>query len=199
MNTEAATAKTPNPTVADFQKIMRENRWIFLLEGILFLIAGVLAIMLPYIASGVLALFIGWMALVVGVLLLIRGAGVAGSEDRSSITITGVLFLILGLLVILWPTAGLEGLTLFMAAFCIIRGAMDLSGMPSRSTSTTGIQVISGIAGILLGILLLLWYPEDAEWAPGLLFGIQLIFMALSTFAVWNILNQPEVSGVQPD
>lgn len=197
MNTEAATVKTP--TVADFQKIMRENRWIFLLEGILFLIAGVLAIMLPLIASNILALFIGWMALVVGVLLLIRGGGVAGSEDRSSITITGMLFLILGLLVILWPWAGLEGLTLLMAIFCIIRGAMDLTGVPSRSSSTTGMQVICGIAGIVLGILLLVWYPEDAEWAPGLIFGIQLIFMGLGTFAVWNILSQPEASGLHSD
>ena len=139
------------------------------------------------------------MALVVGVLLLIRGAGVAGSEDRSSITITGVLFLILGLLVILWPSAGLEGLTLFMAAFCIIRGAMDLSGMPSRSSSTTGMQVFFGILEILLGVILLVRYPSDAEWAPGLLFGIQLLIMGICTLAVWNVLNQPEVSGVQPD
>ena len=188
------------PTAApDLRQIMRDHRGFLLGEGIVFLLLGALAIMLPLIASGVLAIFIGWMSLVVGVLLLIRGFGLPGAEDRGTSVLTGVLFIVLGLVVILWPWAALEGLTLCMAFFCILRGVMDVAGKPSRTSSTAGLQVISGIAGILLGVLLLLWYPEDAEWAPGLLFGIQLLFMGFATLAIWNALDHPEAVGVPSD
>jgi uncharacterized membrane protein HdeD (DUF308 family) len=73
---------------------------------------------------------------------------------------------------------------------------MDLVGKPSRSSTNAGLQVISGIAGILLGILLLIWYPNDAEWAPGLLFGIQLLFLGFATLAVWNALDHPSVGSM---
>ncbi|MEE2719815.1 MAG: DUF308 domain-containing protein [Planctomycetota bacterium] len=183
------------PSVPDLRQIMRDHRGLFLAEGIVFLLLGALAIMLPLIASGILAYFIGWMALVVGILLFVRGFGLPGSEDRGTVVLTGGLFVVLGLLVVLWPWAALEGLTLCMAFFCILRGVMDVSGIPHRSSSTAGLQVVSGVAGLLLGGLLLLWYPEDAEWAPGLLFGIQLLFMGFGALAVWNALDHPEAGG----
>lgn len=185
--------------VPDLRQIMREHRGFFLAEGIIFLIAGFFAVMLPFIASGILAIFIGWVGLVIGVLLFARGFGLRHAEDRGSIIITGLLFVILGLAVLLWPEAGLRGLTLFMAAFCILRGIMDLAGLPHRSSTTSGLQVFSGICGLLLGILLLLWYPNDAEWAPGLLFGIQLLFLGMGTLAIWNALDHPEVAGIPED
>ena len=185
--------------VPDLRQIMREHRGFILAEGIIFLIAGFLAVMLPFIASGVLAIFIGWMSLVIGILLFVRGFALSQAEDRGSIIITGFLFVVLGLAVLFWPEAGLRGLTLFMAAFCILRGIMDLSGMPHRSSATSGLQVLSGLAGLVLGILLLVFYPNDAEWAPGLLFGVQLLLIGMGTLAIWNALDHPEVSGVSGD
>ena len=88
---------------------------------------------------------------------------------------------------------------LTMATFCILRGIMDMAGLPHRSSSTAGLQVFSGICGLVLGILLLLEWPSDAEWAPGLLFGVQLFFLGLGTLAVWNALDHPEVSGVSSE
>ena len=52
--------------------------------------------------TGILAYFIGWM-LVVGILLFVRGFGLPGSEDRGTVVLTGGLFVVLGLLVVLWP------------------------------------------------------------------------------------------------
>ncbi len=183
------------PSAPDLRQIMRHCRGFFLAEGIIFLLLGALAIMLPFIAGGFLAIFIGCMSLLSGVLLLVRGVGLPGAEDRGMIVFTAVMFVALGLVVLMWPWAALEGLTLCMAFFCILRGIMDVSGKPSRSSSTAGLQVISGLAGILLGVLLLLWYPGDAEWAPGLLFGIQLLFMGFGAIAIWNALDHPEAGG----
>ena len=187
------------PSAPDLRQIMSHCRGFFLAEGIIFLLLGALAIMLPFIAGGVLAIFIGCMSLLSGVLLLVRGFGLPGAEDRGMIVFTAVMFVTLGLVVLMWPWAALEGLTLCMAFFCILRGIMDVSGKPSRSSSTAGLQVISGGAGILLGVLLLLWYPGDAEWAPGLLFGIQLLFMGFGAIAIWNALDHPEAGGVPSD
>jgi len=150
-------------------------------------------------ATYILANFIGWMSLVVGILLFIRGVGLSNTDDRGSILLTGIMFGVLGVVVISWPWAAMEGLTLFMGAFCILRGIMDMAGLPHRSSSTAGLQVFSGICGLVLGILLLLEWPSDAEWAPGLLFGVQLFFLGLGTLAVWNALDHPEVSGVSSE
>ena len=181
---------------ADLQQLMREKRWIFLAEGILLLCGGVFAIVMPMVMSTLVAYFLGWMSIVVGVLLFVRSAAAGPSEDRLSTLITGILFGSIGVVLIAWPFKGLEGVTLLMAGFCILRGVMDLSGKPVRHSSSPGLQVLSGIAGIVLGILLLLWWPGDALWAVGLLFGIQLIFMGTGLLAIWNSLDHPVAGNV---
>ncbi|MAB82298.1 MAG: hypothetical protein CMJ24_02540 [Phycisphaerae bacterium] len=187
------------PAIPDLRQIMREHRGLFLAEGIIFLILGCAAVVFSIFATYILANFIGWMSLVVGILLFIRGVGLSNTDDRGSILLTGIMFAVLGVVVISWPWAAMEGLTLFMGAFCILRGIMDMAGLPHRSSSTAGLQVFSGICGLVLGILLLLEWPSDAEWAPGLLFGVQLFFLGLGTLAVWNALDHPEVSGVSSE
>ena len=183
---------------ADLQQLMREKRWIFLAEGILLLCGGFFAIIMPMVMSTLVAYVLGWMSIVVGVLLFVRSTATGPLEDRTSTLVTGILFGIIGIVLVAWPFKGLEGITLLVAAFCILRGVMDLSGKPVRHSSTSGLQVLAGIAGILLGVLLLLWWPGDALWAVGLLFGIQLIFMGCGLLAIWNSLDHPLVGNAQP-
>lgn len=189
---EATTVRTP-----DIQQAIRQHRWIFLAEGVLLILGGVTAVLLPVFASQVLSFALGVMSIVIGVFLSIRSLAFKGADDQMSTLITGVLFCIIGVIFIFWPFSGLEGLTLLLSAFCILRGIMDLTGKPSRRQATRGLQVVSGCAGLLLGLLLILWWPSDAMWAPGLLFGIQLFFLGLTVLAMWSALDHPLVKGPQ--
>ena len=189
---DATTVRKP-----DIQQAIRQHRWIFLAEGVLLILGGVAAVLLPVIASHVLSVALGVMCLVIGVFLFIRSLAFKGAEDQLSTLVTGVLFCIIAVVLIFWPYSGMEGVTLLLAAFCILRGIMDLTGKPSRRTIAPGLQVVSGIAGLLLGVLLLAWWPDDAMWAPGLLFGIQLFFLGLTMLAMWSALDHPLVKGPQ--
>ena len=46
----------------------------------------------------------------------------------------------------------------------------------SRGQPNAGLVGLSGIAGLLVGILILAKLPESSDWAIGLLVGIDLIF-----------------------
>ncbi len=181
--------------ILDIQQTIREHRWVFLAEGLLLLCAGIFSIGMSGIASELLAVGLGIMSLVVGIFLFTRSLTAGGGGDRGSTLVTGVLFCIIAVVLLFWPQAGLEGITLMLGVFCILRGIMDLSGKPSRSNKHGGLQVISGIAGIALGVLLLLNFPSDAAWAIGLIFGVQLLFMGFGVLVVWNALDHPVARG----
>jgi len=181
--------------ILDVQQVIRQHRWVFLAEGVLLLIAGVFAIVLPAIASNVLVLGLGIMTLVLGVLLFIRSLAAGGDGDRASTLVTSVLLCIIAVVLLFWPQAGLEGITLLFGAFCLLRGIMDVSGLPSRNQKHGGLQVTLGIVGIALGVLLLAFFPSDAPWAIGLIFGIQLLFMGFGVLVIWNALDHPVVRG----
>jgi uncharacterized membrane protein HdeD (DUF308 family) len=190
--TDGTTVRTP-----DIQQAIRQHRWIFLAEGVLLLLGGIASILLPIIASHVLSFGLGVLCIVIGVFLFIRSLAFKGADDQLSTLVTGVLFCIIAVVLIFWPSSGLEGITLLLAAFCILRGIMDLSGKPSTQKTARGLQVVSGLAGLVLGVLLLLWWPSDAMWAPGLLFGIQLLFLGMAVLAMWSALDHPLVKGPQ--
>jgi uncharacterized membrane protein HdeD (DUF308 family) len=46
----------------------------------------------------------------------------------------------------------------------------------ARGEPNAGLLGLSGIAGLLIGILILAKWPESSDWAIGLLVGIDLIF-----------------------
>ena len=177
---------------------MRQSRGILLVEGIIFILCGLFAIVIsPMIASTLLILFMGWLALICGVLLFIR-CFVGSNESLVMNVVNAILIAGLGVLFLLWPFESLEVVTLFLAGWCLLTGIMDLSGKPARSHIAPGVQFISGIAGIILAVLLVLWWPSDALWAPGLLFGIQLLFAGLTVLAVWNALGHGAAGAASP-
>ena len=181
-----------NPSVLkpwEMQERMRQSRGILLAEGIVFVLCGLFAIIVsPMLASTLLILFLGWVALGCGLLLFIRCF--MGSTESLSMNLMNAIFITgLGILFLIWPFESLEVVTLFLAGWCLLTGIMNLAGKPARSHIAPGVQFISGIAGILLAVLLIIWWPSDALWAPGILFGVQLLFGGMAVLAVWNALG----------
>jgi uncharacterized membrane protein HdeD (DUF308 family) len=54
----------------------------------------------------------------------------------------------------------------------------------ARGQQGAGLVGLSGFAGLLIGILVLVEFPSSADWAIGLLVGIDLIFVGWTLTAV---------------
>ena len=180
----SSTAGSTSMTPSQVHRLLQQGRGLLLIEAIICLAGGALSVLFPVLASEGLEIMLGFICLGLGILSLIRSV-MGGVEHRGATAATGVLLGVLGALLLIWPFEGLEALTLLLAAGVFVRGFADCTGVPHRSTIAPGLQIVSGIAGIIVGVLLVLWYPSDALWAPGLLFGIQLIFFGMMLYTLW--------------
>ncbi len=187
---------TAEMTPSQIRDMLRQGRGVLFFEGIVCLVGGFGAIIFPVLATVGLEFLLGIVAVLLSILGFIR-CFVGGAEHTGSTAAFAVLIGAIGVLLLAWPLEGLEAITLLLAAGSLIRGLADVSGFPARSVIAPGLQVISGIAGIIVAGLLILWYPSDALWAPGLLFGIQLIFFGMMLMSLWSAAVAP--SADPPD
>ena len=184
----ASAPTAPGPD--EILDMLRKGRGVLRFEAALCTVGGMAAIIFPVFASQGIELLLGILCLLIGVLGIIR-AIVGGVEHRAATFGSALLIGVLGALLLIWPFEGLKAITLLLAIGSLVRGAADLSGFPHRSAVAPGMQVLSGIAGIAVGGLLLWWYPGDVTWAPGLLFGIQLIFIGMTLWALCSAVGSP--------
>jgi uncharacterized membrane protein HdeD (DUF308 family) len=75
-------------------------------------------------------------------------------------------------------------LTALLGIYFLIMGATRVTvAFLGRGRPNSGLVGLSGIAGLLVGILILAKLPESSDWAIGLLVGIDLIF------AGWTLVS----------
>jgi len=150
--------------------------------GILMLICGFLAITIP-LASGIgVAIVIGWVLLISGVWHLFfgfrSGSGVGGFLWQL---LLAIVYGAAGLMVLLYPLAGLAWLTLVLATFLMIEAALELVlYFNIRHRARSGWVLVDAIITLLLGILIWARWPVSSGWAIGTLIGVSLIFSGIS-------------------
>jgi uncharacterized membrane protein HdeD (DUF308 family) len=154
----------------------------FLAEGIVMLVLGLAAIAVPEIASLTIAILIGWLFFVGGIfrtLSLLRHRGMPGFAWSVS---TAVLAIVLGLVLLLRPIAGVLTLTIALVAFFVVEGgaAILLAIEHRRHLPSWGWVLLSGLVDLLLAFLIWDGWPSSAGWAIGLLVGINMVFVGLS-------------------
>jgi len=150
--------------------------------GILMLICGFLAITIP-LASGIgAAIIIGWVLLISGVWHLLfgfrSGSGVGGFLWQL---LLAIVYGAAGLMLLLYPLAGLAWLTLVLATFLMIEAALELVlYFNIRQRAGSGWVLVDAIITLLLGILIWAHWPVSSGWAIGTLIGVSLIFSCIS-------------------
>jgi uncharacterized membrane protein HdeD (DUF308 family) len=145
--------------------------------GVLAILTGCFAIMVPAVASVGTAIFIGWVLIFVGA-FLIAGAFTAHSLGTVLLRLLwALLTLLVGFWLVIEPDNGTLTLTLVLGLYFLFMGATRLAvAFAARGRQNAGLLGLSGIAGLLIGILILAEFPSSADWAIGLLVGIDLIF-----------------------
>jgi uncharacterized membrane protein HdeD (DUF308 family) len=145
--------------------------------GILAIFVGCIAILVPAVASVGTAIFIGWILLAAGAFLT---AAAFSAHSVGSLVLRlawAVLTVIVGVWLIVEPHNGTLTLTLVLGIYFFFMGLTRIAvAFIARGRPNAGLVAISGVAGLLIGILVLAKFPSSADWAIGLLVGIDLIF-----------------------
>jgi uncharacterized membrane protein HdeD (DUF308 family) len=145
--------------------------------GVIAIAIGCIAILVPAVASVGTAIFIGWILLIAG-LFMVAGAFTAHSLGTVVLRLLwAALTIIFGLWLIVEPHNGSLTLTVVLGIYFLFMGLTRLAiAFAARGQQGAGIVGLSGFAGLLIGILILAKLPSSADWAIGLLVGIDLIF-----------------------
>jgi len=164
------------------------DHWgMFMAEGVILLVLGILAIVVPPIATLAVAIFIGWLFLISGVVGLIATFWMRQAPGFGWSLLSAVIALAAGVLLIGWPVSGAVSLTLLLIVFFILEGIASIMfalahkrELPNR----WGWMMASGIVDLILAGIILAGLPGTAEWALGILVGINMIFGGVSLIAM---------------
>jgi len=145
--------------------------------GVLAIFVGCVAIVVPAVASVGTAIFIGWILMIVGA-FMVAGAFTAHSIGTVVVRLLwAILTVLVGLWLVVEPHNGTLTLTLVLGIYFLFMGVTRIAvAFAGRGQPNAGLVGISGVAGLLIGILVLAKFPSSADWAIGLLVGIDLIF-----------------------
>jgi uncharacterized membrane protein HdeD (DUF308 family) len=166
--------------------ILVGNWWALALRGVLAILFALIAFFLPGVTAAVLVLVFGAYAFVDGIFALVAGLRAARHHGRSApLLIEGVLNLLIGILVFLWPAAAVVTLIYMIAIWAVITGVVLIAaGVALIRHSGEWLLLLGGIISVLLGIVL--FFAPGAgivaiSWWLGiyaLLFGIALLTAA---------------------
>jgi uncharacterized membrane protein HdeD (DUF308 family) len=164
---------------------LRRSWKALMVVGILAILIGCVAIVVPAAAAVGTAIFIGWILVIAGA-FLVAGAFMAHSIGSVILRlIWALLTVVVGLWLIVEPHNGTLTLTLVLGIYFLFMGLTRIAvAFAARGQQGAGLVGLSGVAGLLVGILVLAKFPSSADWAIGLLVGIDLIFAGWALVSV---------------
>lgn len=164
--------------------MLAQNWWAVLLRGIAGILFGVATFFAPAISLAALVLLFGAYALVDGVLTLISALRNRSThESWWVLLLEGLTGIIAGILTFVWPGITALALLYVIAAWALITGALEIAvAIRLRKViDHEWLLVLSGIASIVLGVLLAIFPGAGALavvlWigAYALVFGVLLV------------------------
>jgi uncharacterized membrane protein HdeD (DUF308 family) len=166
---------------------VREHWKAFLIEGILLVVLGLAAMIVPPLASLAVTIFLGWMFLISGIAGLALTFWTRQMPGFWWSLISAALAIFAGIVLLARPLQGVLTLTIVVGAYFLAEGvATIMYALEHRRelSERWSWMLFSGLLDILIAALIITGLPGSAEWAIGLLVGINLLFGGASLIGV---------------
>lgn len=181
--------------ITDIFETFTRNWWVLLLRGLFALLFGVMAFTMPGMTIVTLAILFGIYVLADGVTEIVYGFG----TRAWSLVFAGILGVLVGIYALSYPVATAGILLLFIGAWIIVRGVLDIIGAFYIRKQITGewMLILGGLISIFIGFAVIA-YPVAAAltmaWLIGLyaiVFGIAMMVMAFRLKGLRGHFHQP--------
>jgi uncharacterized membrane protein HdeD (DUF308 family) len=149
--------------------------------GALMLVLGVVVIARPAPATFAFQLLLGWALVIGGLAHGVHAFMVKGWRGFLFELLSGLLYLLVGVMILANPLGGALTLTMLLAMFLVVEGIFKIfTGFRARPLNGWVWLVVSGVVTLILGVLIWAEWPSSALWVIGLLVGIHLILTGWS-------------------
>jgi len=161
--------------------------WLFLAEGIVMIALGAAAIALPPVAGVAITVLLGW---------LLIGASLAGLvttyiHDRAPgfwwSTASVLVTCATGALLVVWPFGGAVTLSLAIAVFLVLDGAIAIAMAFAHrrhfARKWTWL-LVNGLVDLVLAAISIVPLPDRALWALGIILGVDMLAGGVTLVAI---------------
>ena len=170
---------TPGAAIRHELEAVHEHWWAFLLLGITMVLLGTLAIADPWInsfTSFAAILILGFTLIAAGITQVISSFWAGNWSGMLLHMLIGVLYMVVGYMIIDQPGVSMVVLTKFIAIFLIVSGVFRIVASLMTRFAGWGWVLLNGVIALLLGVIINRQMPEAALWVIGLFIGIELLF-----------------------
>ena len=164
---------------SEMSAAVREHWKAFLFEGILLVVLGLAAMILPPLASLAVTIFLGWMFLISGAAGLALTFWARQMPGFWWSLVSAALALAVGIILLAQPVQGTLTLTIVVGVYFLAEGvATIMYALEHRRelSERWSWLLIAGLMDIVIAFFIIAGLPGSAEWAIGLLVGINLLF-----------------------
>jgi uncharacterized membrane protein HdeD (DUF308 family) len=173
-----------------------KNRIWFIALGIILIILGVAAIGAPLATTIAVKIVLGWLFLAAGFAQVVHSFFALDWRGFLGDVLIGLLYVGVGAWLAFFPLTGILGLTVLLAIMFLAEGVFKfMMALQVRPLDGWFWVVLSGLASIAVGGMIFLELPSSAEWAIGLLAGINMLMSGLAFLMMTLFAQSATASG----
>lgn len=151
------------------------------ITGVALIVLGIVAIAVPLFAGAIVTSLFGVLLLLAGVAHLIYAWSARGAGSHLLMGLVGVVYLLVGIYLILHPARALVTLTLLLAMYFLVEGAVELVVyFRTRTGHHAGWMLWNGLVTLILAVVILAQWPFSSVWVLGTLVGISLLMSGIA-------------------
>ncbi|WP_019504128.1 HdeD family acid-resistance protein [Pleurocapsa sp. PCC 7319] len=178
-----------HPDLKTRKEIRQKAGWGIAL-GIVLIILGSLAIALPLATAITFSLLFGWLFIFGAIDQIIYAFLTRSLGSFIWKLLLGVLYLISGIVVLFSPGVAAIAFSLILGISILTQSVLQvIAAFQIRPQQGWGWTLFSGIAGIILGILIWSEWPIGAVWLLGVWFGCNLLFDGMGVVMVSSMIR----------
>jgi uncharacterized membrane protein HdeD (DUF308 family) len=159
------------------------------------ILAGVLVLGDVVLVTVISTIFIGMMSIAAGAFEVIHAFWTKGWGGFIWQVLLGILYVAFGAVLVSQPAASALILTYILGLLLLISGFVRILLGFSHWREAGWIMLLSGLFGVLAGLVILTGFPTTGLWVLGFLLGVDLITHGLGwlTYA-WQPAARPRVT-----
>ncbi len=175
----------------NYSPITRPMAVRLLTMGIVLAAIGIFALIAAFSATIATMVTMGLLLIAAGIAKIVEAAMMErGSHHRLSGLFVGIFYGVAGALVLARPGLAAVAVTVLLAALFFSLGIARILAASMVRYHRSGWTILSGVASVVLGIVVFVSWPVSAMWLVGTLLGVEFIFAGVELIGLSTTLPQ---------